>query len=202
MRFFAFLLSLQTLSSNYCNGFTHSATISAQRAVDGTSSPTSLKSVNVNQQEDSASKVSVNIAATTTLAIGLWAMSTSPSLASPLINPTASSSSSSSSFMVSAEYSSSDFTDFSLPSYQDALTAELNSNLKGDKQLFKGEASSASSSTSSSDTTPSAPAAAPAPQKKEPTAAELKAEKAAAKAAQRAAREAQQAAIEAAVAAK
>ena len=146
MRFFAFLLSLQTLSSNYCNGFTHSATISAQRAVDGTSSPTSLKSVNVNQQEDSASKVSVNIAATTTLAIGLWAMSTSPSLASPLINPTASSSSSSS-FMVSAEYSSSDFTDFSLPSYQDALTAELNSNLKGDKQLFKGEASSAPSST-------------------------------------------------------
>lgn len=147
MRFFAFLLSLQTLSSNYCNGFTHSATISAQRVdVDWTSSPTSLKSVNVNQQEDSASKVSVNIAATTTLAMGLWAMSASPSLASPLMNPTSSSSSSSSSFVVSAEYSSSDFTDFSLPSYQDALKAELNSNLKGDKQLFKGEASSASSS--------------------------------------------------------
>lgn len=148
MKFFAFLLSLQTLSSNYCNGFTHSAIISAQRAVDGTSSLTSLKSVNVNQQEDSASKVSVDIAATTTLAMGLWAMSASPILASPLMNPTASSSSSSSSssFVVSAEYSSSDFTDFSLPSYQDTLAAELNSNLKGNKQLFSGEGSSASSS--------------------------------------------------------
>jgi len=49
--------------------------------------------------------------------------------------------------MVSAEYSSSDFTDFSLPSYKDALTAELNSNLKGEKNLFGEEASSASSST-------------------------------------------------------
>eukprot|EP00985_Skeletonema_marinoi_P028925 scaffold26311_cov85-Skeletonema_marinoi.AAC.1 len=73
-------------------------------------------------------------------------MSASPSLASPLMNPTAPSSSSSS-FMVSAEYSSSDFTDFSLPSYKDALTAELNSNLKGEKNLFGEEASSASSST-------------------------------------------------------
>mmetsp|Transcript_29479 Transcript_29479/g.59279 ORF Transcript_29479/g.59279 Transcript_29479/m.59279 type:complete len:208 (+) Transcript_29479:48-671(+) len=207
MRFFAFVLSLQTLSINYCNGFTHSATAtSTHRAVDGVSHPPSaLKSVNINQQEDSANKVSANIAATTTLALGLWAMSASPSLASPLMNPTAPSSSSSSSFMVSAEYSSSDFTDFSLPSYKDALTAELNSNLKGEKNLFGEEASSASTSTSSSDAAPSAPAAAPAaaaPQKKEPTAAELKAEKAAAKAAQRAAREAQQAAIEAAVAAK
>mmetsp|Transcript_29478 Transcript_29478/g.59278 ORF Transcript_29478/g.59278 Transcript_29478/m.59278 type:complete len:204 (+) Transcript_29478:48-659(+) len=203
MRFFAFVLSLQTLSINYCNGFTHSATAtSTHRAVDGVSHPPSaLKG----QQEDSINKVSANIAATTTLALGLWAMSASPSLASPLMNPTAPSSSSSSSFMVSAEYSSSDFTDFSLPSYKDALTAELNSNLKGEKNLFGEEASSASTSTSSSDAAPSAPAAAPAaaaPQKKEPTAAELKAEKAAAKAAQRAAREAQQAAIEAAVAAK
>lgn len=84
--------------------------------------------------------MSVNIAATTSLALGLWAMSTSPSLASPFINPTATSSSS---IVVSAEYSSSDFTDFSLPSYQDALKAELNSNLKGDKQLFQGEVASA-----------------------------------------------------------
>ena len=88
--------------------------------------------------------MSVNIATTTSLALGLWTMSTSPSLASPFINPTAASSSSSS-IVVSAEYSSADFTDFSLPSYQDALKAELNSNLKGDKQLFQGEVASAPS---------------------------------------------------------
>ena len=148
MKLLAFLLSSLTLSSNYyCgDGFTHAAKkTTLTRATEGASdsAPTSLKSVNINQQEDSAKKMSVNIATTTSLALGLWAMSTSPSLASPFINPTAASSSSSSSIVVSAEYSSSDFTDFSLPSYQDALKAELNSNLKGDKQLFQGEVASA-----------------------------------------------------------
>ena len=150
MKLLAFSLSSLTLSSNcYCDGFTHSAkkttllTHAAEGAYSEYSAPTSLKSVNINHQEDSAKKMSVNIAATTSLALGLWAMSTSPSLASPFINPTATSSSSSSSIVVSAEYSSSDFTDFSLPSYQDALKAELNSNLKGDKQLFQGEVASA-----------------------------------------------------------
>lgn len=138
MKLLAFSLSSLTLSSNcYCDGFTHSAKkTTLTRAAEGAS----LKSVDINQQEDSAKNMSVNIAATTSLALGLWAMSTSPSLASPFINPTATSSSS---IVVSAEYSSSDFTDFSLPSYQDALKAELNSNLKGDKQLFQGEVASA-----------------------------------------------------------
>ena len=148
MKFLAFALSTLTLSSNHCNGFTHSATkTSITRAVDGAYSATSLKSINFNEQDDSAKKMSVNIAATTTLALGLWAAAASPSLASSFIDPTTASSSSSSSFVVSAEYSSSDFTDFSMPSYQDALQAELNSNLKGDKQLFKGEVASAPSST-------------------------------------------------------
>ena len=138
MKLLAFSLSSLTLSPNcYCDGFTHAAKkTTLTRAAEGAS----LKSVDINQQEDSAKNMSVNIAATTSLALGLWAMSTSPSLASPFINPTATSSSS---IVVSAEYSSSDFTDFSLPSYQDALKAELNSNLKGDKQLFQGEVASA-----------------------------------------------------------
>ena len=146
MKFFAFVLSLQTLSSHYCNGFSYSAS-SSQRAVAGLSNPsTSLKSVNINEQEEYANAMSIRIASSTTLALGLWAMSASPSLASHPMNPAAASSQSSSSFVVAADYSSSDFADFSLPSYKDALTSPINANLKGDKQLLGEEESSASSS--------------------------------------------------------
>ncbi len=142
MRFFAFVLSLQTLSSSlYCNGFTYSAPkTSLQRAVPSTA----LKS-GVNEQEQSANKTPISIAATTALTLGLWAVSADPSLASPPIIPTAASSSIGSSFVVAAEYSSSDFTDFTMPSYQEALTSDLNTNLKGGKRLFGEEASSESS---------------------------------------------------------
>lgn len=147
MRFFAFVLSLQTLSSSlYCNGFTYSAPkTSLQRAVDGMSNPSTALKSGVNEQEQSANKTPISIAATTALTLGLWAVSADPSLASPPIIPTAASSSIGSSFVVAAEYSSSDFTDFTMPSYQEALTSELNTNLKGGKRLFGEEASSQSS---------------------------------------------------------
>ena len=47
-----------------------------------------------------------------------------------------SSSVTSSSVQLGKSYSESDFADFSLPSYQDVTAAEVNSNLKGDKDLL------------------------------------------------------------------
>lgn len=49
---------------------------------------------------------------------------------------TASSSMTSSSTQLGASYSDSDFADFSLPSYQDVASAEINTNLKGGKELM------------------------------------------------------------------
>ena len=49
---------------------------------------------------------------------------------------TASSSMTSSSVQLGASYSDSDFADFSLPSYQDVANAEINTNLKGGKELM------------------------------------------------------------------
>mmetsp|Transcript_16952 Transcript_16952/g.38939 ORF Transcript_16952/g.38939 Transcript_16952/m.38939 type:complete len:219 (-) Transcript_16952:873-1529(-) len=85
-----------------------------------------------------------------------------------------------------------DIVDFSMPSYEAASRAEVNSNLKGDKYLL-GEASrnyGSSSSSSSSEETVVEEKAAPV--------VDEKAEKAAAKAAAKAARAKQQAEIEAA----
>ena len=42
----------------------------------------------------------------------------------------------SSSVQLGASYSDSDFADFSLPSYQDVANAEINTNLKGGKELM------------------------------------------------------------------
>lgn len=92
-----------------------------------------------------------------------------------------------------------DFADFSLPSYEKATSAEVNTNLKGDKFLL-GEASKAYSSTSSSSISTDTDAAAAEETVSAPSAEDIKAEKAAAKAAQKAARERQKAAAEAAAA--
>uniref|UniRef100_A0A7S4QWC8 Uncharacterized protein n=1 Tax=Ditylum brightwellii TaxID=49249 RepID=A0A7S4QWC8_9STRA len=92
-----------------------------------------------------------------------------------------------------------DIVDFSMPSYESAARAEVNSNLKGDKYLL-GEASknyesssssSSSSSTSSSSSSPETAAASVVDEKADKAAA-----KAAQKAAQKAARAQQQAAVE------
>ena len=55
MRFFAFVLTLQTLSSNYCDGFSSysAATTYSQHDFSGLSNlSTSLKDANVNKQEE------------------------------------------------------------------------------------------------------------------------------------------------------
>eukprot|EP00978_Attheya_sp_CCMP212_P042316 scaffold255728_cov51-Attheya_sp.AAC.1 len=188
MKSFAFLLSLQSLS--HCTGF------SPVKSPPHVSNPSrsALYATNVDGRKLDFQHKAASIAAT--LALG-WAVGASSSLAAPTSSndwTPASSGGGSSSFVVAL--SDSDFADFSLPSYQDVSAAEINTNLKGGKQLF-GEAVIAASS-SSSDAAASEPAAA---QKKEPSAADLKAEKADAKAAQKAARERQQAAVEAAAAA-
>lgn len=94
--------------------------------------------------------------------------------------------------VLSASIKDDDIVDFSMPSYEAASRAEVNSNLKGDKYLL-GEASKnygSSSSSSSSEETVVEEKAAPV--------VDEKAEKAAAKAAAKAARAKQQAEIEAA----
>lgn len=128
-----------------------------------------------------------------TLALG-WTIGTAPSVAYDYSTPT--SAMTSSSVQLGGNYKDSDYADFSLPSYQETVAAELNSNLKGGKELLGDDYKEAISSSASSKN------GAAAAQKKEPTADEIKAEKAAAKAATKAAREAQQAAVEAALAAK
>lgn len=143
MKIFVFVLTLKTLSLHYCNGFTHSGLKTpSQHTVGVISRPPTAKIDNVNEKEESTNKKPISIALTAALA---WTFGTSTSLALPPINLTATSSGSSSSFVIAAEYSNSDFTDFSLPSYQETLSAELNTNLKGGKQLFGDGASSASS---------------------------------------------------------
>mmetsp|Transcript_17323 Transcript_17323/g.25433 ORF Transcript_17323/g.25433 Transcript_17323/m.25433 type:complete len:235 (+) Transcript_17323:158-862(+) len=96
-----------------------------------------------------------------------------------------------------------DIVDFSMPSYESAARAEVNSNLKGDKYLL-GEASknyesSSSSSSSSSSTSPSSSSSS-SPETAAASVVDEKADKAAAKAAQKAAQKAaraqQQAAVE------
>ena len=78
-----------------------------------------------------------------TLALG-WTMGVGSSIAAPTTitlgsDWTSSTPSSSSSTLVVA-LSESDFADFSLPSYSEVSAAEVNTNLKGGKQLFGEEA--------------------------------------------------------------
>jgi hypothetical protein len=92
--------------------------------------------------------------------------------------------------------SDSDYADFSLPSYKEVSSAEINTNLKGSKQIFSDSRFelSASSSDSSADSSKAAVT--------QTSSADLLADKAAAKVAAKAARERQLKAVEAAVAAK
>ena len=129
MKIFALLL-------HFCNGFTYSRTqVFVERTVGGPCPSTAPKMNNIHEQEETSTN-KLPIASVVAAALA-WAVGTSPSLASPpIVLTTTSGGGGSSSLVVAAEYSNSDFTDFSLPSYQETLSAEPNTNLKGGKQLF------------------------------------------------------------------
>lgn len=186
-------LALVGLWLSLCTGFSPVKTVPRH---DVSNLRSALYAANDGRDEVSFQRKMTGIAAT--LALG-WSVGMSSSIAAPKSNldwtPSVSNGGGSG-FVVAL--SDSDFADFSLPSYQEVNAAEINTNLKGGKQLFGEVSPSAASSPSSSETAASAPVA----EKKEPSAEDLKAGKAAAKAAAKAARERQQAAVEAAIAAK
>lgn len=91
--------------------------------------------------------------------------------------------------------SDSDYADFSLPSYKDVSSAEINTNLKGSKQIFSDSRFELSAPSDRSADSSKAAAT-------QTSAADLLANKAAAKVAAKAARERQLKAVEAAAAAK
>ena len=151
----AIVISLQSLSY-YCNGFSPLVQVQHKNNNNGLSAATekerqpSLFAI-THHNDNSDERVVVQlpnkvatIAATTTLALSLITiMGASSSVAaydyhqSPLPTTTITSSSiTSSTIQVGASYSESDFADFSLPSYSDVASAEINTNLKGGKDLL------------------------------------------------------------------
>ena len=150
----AIVISLQSLSY-YCNGFSPLVQVQHKYNINGLSAATekerqpSLFAIthhndNSDERIVQLPKVATTIAATTTLALSLITiMGASPSVAaydyhqSPLPTTTITSSSiTSSTIQLGASYSESDFADFSLPSYSDVASAEINTNLKGGKDLL------------------------------------------------------------------
>ena len=91
--------------------------------------------------------------------------------------------------------SDSDYADFSLPSYEEVSSAEINTNLKGSKQIFSDGRFELTSDSSAGNSP------AKAADGKTKSAADLLSDKAAAKIAAKAARERQLRAVEAAAAA-
>ena len=149
----AIVISLQSLSY-YCNGFSPLVQVQHKNNNNGLSAATekerqpSLFAIthhndNSDERIVQLPKVATTIAATTTLALSLTIMGASSSVAaydyhqSPLPTTTITSSSiTSSTIQLGASYSESDFADFSLPSYSDVASAEINTNLKGGKDLL------------------------------------------------------------------
>ena len=153
----AIVISLQSSLSYYCNGFSPLVQVQHKNNNNGLSAATekerqpSLFAITHHHNDNSDERVVVQlpnkvatIAATTTLALSLITiMGASPSVAaydyhqSPLPTTTITSSSiTSSTIQLGASYSESDFADFSLPSYSDVASAEINTNLKGGKDLL------------------------------------------------------------------
>ena len=93
--------------------------------------------------------------------------------------------------------SDSDYADFSLPSYKEVSSAEINTNLKGSKQIFSDSRFELTSADGSAGNSPAKAAAG-----KTISAADSLSDKTAAKIAAKAARERQLQAVEAAAAAK
>jgi hypothetical protein len=139
--------------------------------------------------------------ALTTFALG-WAMGSYPILAAD--HPSLSSTNNNDNYSMmmgsiptlTVALSDSDYADFSLPSYKEVSSAEINTNLKGSKQIFSDSRFelSASSSDNSADSSKVAVT--------QTSSADLLVDKAAAKIAAKAARERQLKAVEAAAAAK
>ena len=151
----AIVISLQSLSY-YCNGFSPLVQVQHKNNNNGLSAATekerqpSLFAITHHHNDNSDERVVIQlpnkvatIAATTTLALSLITiMGASSSVAAydyhqSLPTTTITSSSiTSSTIQVGASYSESDFADFSLPSYSDVASAEINTNLKGGKDLL------------------------------------------------------------------
>ena len=138
--------------------------------------------------------------ALTTFALG-WAMGSYPILAAD--HPSLSSTNNNDNYSMmmgsiptlTVALSDSDYADFSLPSYKEVSSADINTNLKGSIQIFSDSRFELSTSLDSSADSSKAAV-------KQTSAADLLADKAAAKVAAKAARERQLQAVEAAVAAK
>jgi hypothetical protein len=138
--------------------------------------------------------------ALTTLALG-WVMGSNPILA--VDHPSLSNNKNNDNYSMmmgsiptlTVALSDSDYADFSLPSYKEVSSAEINTNLKGSKQIFSDSRFELSTSLDSSADSSKAAVT-------QTSAADLLADKAAAKVAAKAARERQLQAVEAAVAAK
>ena len=141
MRYFAILLSLQCIS----NGVVGFSSVVPKSSVSRSSTLFAINNDDINSKKNDSidhqlqNKIT-SIAAT--LVFGLIIGTTSsiaydsyPSLTSNK-DIISSSTLTSSSVQLSASYSSSDFVDFSLPSYQDVAAAEINSNLSGGKDLL------------------------------------------------------------------
>jgi hypothetical protein len=123
MRSFAIVLLIQSIS-NGATGFSPVNSLNPSRSA--------LFAVGNNQKDFDPRAAGIALA----LTLG-WAVGSSPSLAFPsLADPSPSNhmAKTSSTFIVAL--SDSDFADFSLPSYQEVSAAEINTNLKGSKQIF------------------------------------------------------------------
>ena len=147
----AIVISLQSSLSYHCNGFSplvqHKNNNGLSAATEKERQPSLFAITHHNDNSDERivqlPKVA-SIAATATLALSVLTMGASSSVAvydyhqSPLPTTTITSSSITSSTIQlgAASYSESDFADFSLPSYSDVASAEINTNLKGGKDLL------------------------------------------------------------------
>ncbi len=133
------LLTLQALC--HC---TEGFSLVATKSPSSSRRTTVLCATQTKNEENISKGVNV-VGATIAVAMALgWSVASSPSQAAPLNNDWTSTASMmrSSSFVVAL--SESDFADFSLPSYQDVTSAEINTNLKGGKMLFGEDVAAAS----------------------------------------------------------
>ena len=147
----AIVISLQSLSY-YCNGFSplvqhkHNngllATTEKQMQQSSLFAITHHHQHNDDCDERAVQLPRVSTVAAAALALSFTMMSASSSVAydyqhSPdTATSTTSSVTSSTIQLGAASYSESDFADFSLPSYSDVASAEINTNLKGGKELL------------------------------------------------------------------
>ena len=146
----AIVISLQSLSYN-CNGFSplvqHKHNNGLLAATEMQMQQSSLFAI-THQHNDDCDERAVQLPKVSTVAAAALALSltmmmgASSSIAydyqhsQDTTTSTTSSVTSSTIQLGAASYSESDFADFSLPSYSDVASAEINTNLKGGKELL------------------------------------------------------------------